>query len=38
MAQLAVDGHETGAVVQVFQVGYRYKEEVLRPARVSVAS
>lgn len=38
MAQIAVDGKEAGTIVQVFQVGYRYKEEVLRPARVSVAS
>ncbi len=38
MAQIAVEGKETGTIVQVFQAGYRYKEEVLRPARVSVAS
>lgn len=36
MAQVAVDGKETGAIVQVFQVGYRYKDEILRPARVAV--
>jgi len=38
MAQIAVDGKESGTIVQVFQAGYRYKDEVLRPARVSVAS
>ncbi|MEI2702327.1 MAG: nucleotide exchange factor GrpE [Baekduia sp.] len=37
MAQVAVDGAETGTIVQVFQAGYRYKDEVLRPARVAVA-
>ncbi|MCH9813213.1 MAG: nucleotide exchange factor GrpE [Epsilonproteobacteria bacterium] len=30
--------HETGAIVQVFQKGYKIKERVLRPAMVSIAN
>ena len=36
MAQVAVDGKDSGTIVQVFQTGYRYKDEILRPARVGV--
>jgi molecular chaperone GrpE len=37
VAQLPVDGAETGTVVEVYQRGYRRGETVLRPARVVVA-
>ncbi|MDX6682180.1 MAG: molecular chaperone GrpE [Solirubrobacteraceae bacterium] len=38
VAQHAVEGAESGTVVQVLQSGYRLNEAVLRPARVIVAS
>jgi molecular chaperone GrpE len=38
VAQLPVDGAETGTVVEVYQRGYRRGETVLRPARVVVAA
>lgn len=38
VAQAPVDGVEAGLVAQVYQPGYRYKEEVLRPAKVVVAA
>lgn len=31
------DQHEAGDIVQVLQKGYRFKDQVLRPAKVSVA-
>ena len=38
MAQQAVEGAETGSVVEVYQQGYRLNGAVLRPARVVVAA
>ena len=38
MAQHAVDGAESGTVVEVYQAGYRLNGSVLRPARVVVAA
>jgi molecular chaperone GrpE len=38
VAQHAVEGAESGTVVQVLQSGYRLNEAILRPARVIVAS
>jgi molecular chaperone GrpE len=38
MAQLPVEGHEPGTIVEVLQSGYRLDETVLRPARVVVAA
>jgi molecular chaperone GrpE len=39
VAQLAApDGQESGTVIQVYQQGYRYKDEVLRAAKVVVAA
>ncbi len=38
MAQQAVQGAESGTVVEVYQAGYRLGEEILRPARVVVAA
>lgn len=38
VAQNAVEGVETGTVIEVFQPGYRLGETVLRPARVLVAA
>jgi molecular chaperone GrpE len=35
--QPAPDGAAPGTVIQVYQPGYRYKDEVLRPAKVVVA-
>jgi molecular chaperone GrpE len=32
------DGAASGTVIQVYQQGYRYKDEVLRPAKVVVAA
>lgn len=37
VAHIAAPGHESGSIVQVLQKGYRFKNEILRPARVSVA-
>ena len=37
VAQVAADGAETGTITGVFQSGYRYKDEVLRAAKVTVA-
>jgi len=37
VAQVSAPGHESGSIVQVLQKGYRFKNEILRPARVSVA-
>jgi molecular chaperone GrpE len=36
--QPAPDGAQSGTVIQVYQPGYRYKDEVLRPAKVVVAA
>ena len=38
VAQQPVDGAEPGTVAEVYQSGYRYKDEVLRPAKVVVAA
>jgi molecular chaperone GrpE len=38
VAQQPVEGAESGTIVQVYQPGYRYKEEVLRAAKVVVAA
>jgi molecular chaperone GrpE len=38
VAQQAVEGAQSGTIVQVYQQGYRYKDEVLRPAKVVVAA
>jgi molecular chaperone GrpE len=37
VAHVAAQDHESGSVVQVLQKGYLFKNEILRPARVSVA-
>lgn len=37
VAHIEAPGHESGSIVEVLQKGYRFKNEVLRPARVSVA-
>jgi molecular chaperone GrpE len=38
VAQQPADGVETGVITQVYQPGYRYKEEILRAAKVVVAA
>lgn len=38
VAQQPVDGAASGTIVQVYQAGYRYKDEVLRAAKVVVAA
>jgi molecular chaperone GrpE len=38
VAQQPVEGAVSGTVVQVYQPGYRYKDEVLRAAKVVVAA
>ena len=38
VAQQPVEGAASGTVVQVYQPGYRYKEEILRAAKVVVAA
>jgi molecular chaperone GrpE len=38
VAQAPVDGVKAGVVAQVYQPGYRYKEEILRAAKVVVAA
>jgi molecular chaperone GrpE len=38
MAQQPVEGAETGAIVEVYQSGYRTADAVIRPARVIVAA
>jgi molecular chaperone GrpE len=37
VAHVDAPGHESGSIVEVLQKGYRFKNEILRPARVSVA-
>lgn len=37
MAQQPVEGVEAGTVVEVYQAGYRYRDDILRPAKVVVA-
>lgn len=37
VAHIDAPGHESGSIVEVLQKGYRFKNEILRPARVSVA-
>jgi molecular chaperone GrpE len=38
VAQHPAEGVETGVITQVYQPGYRYKEEILRAAKVVVAA
>src|SRR3954470_4823162 len=38
VAQQPFEGAESGTVAQVYQPGYRYKEEILRAAKVVVAA
>ena len=38
VSQIPVEGQATGTIVQVYQPGYRYKDEVLRAAKVVVAA
>jgi molecular chaperone GrpE len=38
VSQIPVEGAPSGTIVQVFQPGYRYKDEVLRAAKVVVAA
>jgi molecular chaperone GrpE len=38
VAQQPVEGAEAGTVVEVYQAGYRYKDEILRAAKVVVAA
>jgi molecular chaperone GrpE len=38
VAQQPVEGAESGTIVTVYQAGYRYKDEVLRAAKVVVAA
>ena len=38
VAQQPFEGVDTGVIVQVYQPGYRYKEEILRAAKVVVAA
>jgi molecular chaperone GrpE len=33
-----VDGAQSGTIVEVYQTGYRYKDETLRAAKVVVAA
>ncbi len=37
LIQIDSDAHESGQIVEVLQQGYLFKENVLRPAKVSVA-
>jgi molecular chaperone GrpE len=37
VAHVEAPDHESGTVVEILQKGYRFKNEILRPARVSVA-
>lgn len=37
MVQVDSAEHESGAVVEIMQKGFKYKDKVLRPAKVSVA-
>jgi len=37
ISQVESEDHESGEIVEVLQKGYRFKDEVLRPAKVSVA-
>lgn len=38
ISQQPAEGVETGVITQVYQPGYRYKEEILRAAKVVVAA
>jgi molecular chaperone GrpE len=38
VSQIPVEGAQSGTIVQVYQPGYRYKDEVLRAAKVVVAA
>ena len=38
VAQQPVEGAQSGTVVEVYQAGYRYKDEILRAAKVVVAA
>ena len=37
VVQIDSDDHESGAIVEVLQKGYRFNDQVIRPAKVSVA-
>lgn len=37
VSQIDSQDHESGEIVQVLQKGYRFKDQVLRPSKVSVA-
>ena len=38
IAQQPVEGAKTGTIVEVYSQGYRYRDDVLRPAKVVVAA
>jgi molecular chaperone GrpE len=38
IAQTPVEGTESGTIVEVYSQGYRYRDDVLRPAKVVVAA
>src|SRR3954467_1632999 len=38
IAQQPVDGAKSGTIVEVYSQGYRYRDDVLRPAKVVVAA
>jgi molecular chaperone GrpE len=38
VAQQPVEGAESGTIVEVYSQGYRYRDDVLRPAKVVVAA
>jgi molecular chaperone GrpE len=37
VAHVEAPDHESGTIVEILQKGYRFKNEILCPARVSVA-
>jgi molecular chaperone GrpE len=37
VAQQPADGAELGTIIEVYSAGYRYGDDVLRPAKVVVA-
>jgi molecular chaperone GrpE len=37
LSKVAVDGAESGTVVEVMQKGYRFEDQLIRPARVVVS-
>ena len=38
IAQTPVEGAASGTIVEVYSQGYRYRDDVLRPAKVVVAA